>query len=99
MISNEEILNYSAFLSNRDRNHSNDIDNVNSDKKADWWTPRDNHSEIIQREISVTNIQAGVIIGLNASHIDQVKQNIRAVCLYQCQHERSQTNCVHQGNT
>ncbi|CAF1620717.1 unnamed protein product [Adineta ricciae] len=73
MISNEEILNYSAFLSNRDRNHSNDIDNVkSSDKKADWWTPRDNHSEIIQREISVTNIQAGVIIGLNASHIDQV---------------------------
>ncbi|CAF1281576.1 unnamed protein product [Adineta ricciae] len=68
-----------SFLSNRDRNHSNDIDNVkSSDKREDWWTARDNRSEIIQREISVTNIQAGVIIGLNASRIDQVKQNTGA---------------------
>ena len=37
------------------------------DENDEWWNcenSQDNNSEIIQREMSVNNIEAGVIIGM-----------------------------------
>jgi hypothetical protein len=74
---------------------SNDDDDL-WDENDEWWNFQDirnNNSEIIQREMSVSNIQAGVIIGklfsirlsrtkfilgLNALRIDRIKQKTGA---------------------
>ncbi|UJR10204.1 hypothetical protein I4U23_014419 [Adineta vaga] len=80
-------LNYGGFISNQNRNRSHETDDEESsdedlwNENDEWWTcqsNRDNRTEIIQREMSVTNIQAGVIIGLNALRIDRIKQKTGA---------------------
>ncbi|CAF4093582.1 unnamed protein product [Rotaria magnacalcarata] len=78
-------MDYGGFIRNRNKavNENQSKIEATEDEKSndDWWNfrnTRDSSSEIIQREMIVSNKHAGAIIGVNASHIDRIKQKTGA---------------------
>jgi len=89
-------MDYGGFIQDQNRSISSNDDDDLWDENDEWWNfqdNRNNNSEIIQREMSVSNMQAGVIIGklfsirlsrtkfilgLNALRIDRIKQKTGA---------------------
>ncbi|CAM2712519.1 unnamed protein product [Rotaria socialis] len=88
-------MDYGGFIQNRnksvnenqskiDTTEDEDSDDDLWDENDDWWNfrnTRDGSTEIIQREMIVSNKHAGAIIGVNASYIDRIKQKTGA-CVY-----------------
>ncbi|CAF0885868.1 unnamed protein product [Rotaria sp. Silwood1] len=66
--------------SDDDDDDDNDDDDL-WDENDEWWNfrnTRDNNTDIIQREMIISNKYAGVVIGVNASCIERIKQKTGA---------------------
>ncbi|CAF3897005.1 unnamed protein product [Rotaria sordida] len=64
-----------------DDDDDEDDDDELWDENDEWWNfqnTRDNNTDIVQREMTISNKYADVVIGVNTSYIDRIKQKTGA---------------------